>query len=107
MLTKKRSEFKNLARYEATRKSWRIKKPDVDKYPYVFSVSNGIVREIYKVDKWKETNGGRFYFSGKEVSDKLGSNYKKKDFINKRIPSYYLKKGMASPVLYSKNIILK
>ena len=40
------------ARYEATRGCWRISLPDVNKYPYVLSVTDGLVKEVYKVNEW-------------------------------------------------------
>ena len=86
------------ARYEATRGCWHNKKPNIEKYPYIFSVTNGIVRAIYKVTEWHNV-GDRIECSGTDVSESLG-----KDFIGKRIPPYYSKKGMASPFLLSKNV---
>lgn len=86
------------ARYEATRGCWRISLPDVNKYPYVLSVTDGLVKEVYKVNEWHK-KGERKEFTGivapKEIRDL---------FVGKRIPDYYAKKGMASPVLKSKNI---
>lgn len=87
----------NNARYEATRGCWRIKLPDVKKYPYVLSVTNGIVREVYKVTEWHE-NGERKEFTGVVAPEEI-----RYLFVKKRIPDYYAKKGMASPVLKSKN----
>ncbi len=86
------------SRYEATRGCWRIRIPDLKKYPYVFSVTDGLVKEVYKVKEWHQV-GERKEFTGevapKEIRDR---------FVEKRIPDYYAKKGMASPVLKSKNI---
>ena len=86
------------ARYEATRGCWRISIPDIKKYPYVLSVTDGLVKEVYKVNEWHE-KGERKEFSG-VVADKEIREL----FIGKRIPDYYAKKGMASPVLKSKNL---
>ena len=85
------------ARYEATRGHWRISLPNVKKYPYVFSVTNGIVKEVYKVKEW-HTVGERKEFTGILASEDI-----RKQYEGKRIPDYYKKKGLASPVLYSKN----
>lgn len=86
------------ARYEATRGCWRISLPDVNKYPYVLSVTDGLVKEVYKVNEWHK-KGERKEFTGivapKEIRDL---------FVGKRIPDYYAKKGMASHILKSKNI---
>ena len=85
------------ARYEATRGCWRIRIPDIKKYPYVLSVTDGLVKEVYKVIEW-HTKGERKEFTGTVAPENI-----RKTFIGKRIPDYYSKKGMASPVLKSKN----
>lgn len=83
--------------YEATRGCWRISIPDIKKYPYVLSVTDGLVKEVYKVNEW-HIKGERKEFSGEVASQEI-----REMFIGKRIPDYYAKKGMASPVLKSKN----
>ena len=84
--------------YETVRKSWRVDLNKIKNYPYVFASCDGVVKEIYKV-KWHKSSkiSGRCYFDGEctnnnEIRDK---------YINKRLPSKYVKKGMASPILYS------
>lgn len=89
------------ARYEATRWCWRIRPRSIKEYPYVFSVTGGIVREVYQIDKWILTDeNGRYAFEGHIAETSL-----RKQFVDKRIPNTYSKKGMASPVLFSKNKI--
>ncbi len=94
-------------RYEVTRSCWKITKNrmNTNEFPYVFSVSNGIVREIYEVKEWTQSNKykDRYEFEGKIAHDNKGKGFIKNDYLNKRIPSYYTKKGMANPVLSSKN----
>lgn len=86
-------------RYETTRSSWKLSIATAAKYPYVLSVTNGIVKEVYKVNEWHyiDDSSGRAEFTGvkaeKEVAD---------IFLNKRIPAKYRKKGQASPCLYCK-----
>lgn len=81
------------ARYEATRGCWRISLPDVNKYPYVLSVTDGLVKEVYKVNEWHK-KGERKEFTGivapKEIRDL---------FVGKRIPDYYAKKEWHRPFL--------
>lgn len=86
-------------RYECTRSAWKVNPETANKYPYVLSVTGGIVREVYKVDAWKpcEENNGRAEFVGKVAEESV-----RKIFINKRIPEAYRKKGQASPFLYCK-----
>lgn len=87
------------ARYEATRWRWKNKIPDINKFPFVFSVTDGIVKEVYAVDKWYDAGEGRIAFDGSIAKETIRNKY-----INHKIPEYYRKKGMASPFLKSKNI---
>ena len=84
------------ARYDVTRYCWKIKKPDVSEYPYVLSVTNGIVWAVYKVDMWYEVDE-RYAFEGKPAPPKIRNN-----FLNKKIPETYRNKGAANPVRYMK-----
>jgi len=38
--------------YEATRGVWRLRKNRVEKVTYAFAVFKGIVKEVYKIQKW-------------------------------------------------------
>ena len=102
--TEKRLYEKNGNLYEATRWAWRASITRVSKYKYVFSVINGIVQDVFVAKNWQEVVDddpkvdGRVEFFGTSASKELSSQ-----FINKRIPAKYRKKGMASPLLYSKN----
>lgn len=85
--------------YEATRYAWNAKLETIQKYRYVFSVINKIIRAVYVVDKWqKVTSGklvGRVEFFGHEAAIEISNQ-----FVGKTIPWYYRKPGQASPVLY-------
>lgn len=91
--------------YDATRHCWRVKFDTVNKYPYVLSVIEGVVKEVYKVKCWREAEkwdndgnvDGRFEFIGEVAIDEV-----RQLFIGKTIPAKYRKPGMASPVIYSK-----
>lgn len=84
-------------RYEATRKWWKI--TNTKDYKYVFSVTDGIVKEVYEVEKWeKDKNSGRMAFCGKRASEEI-----RERFIHKKIPEKYRKQGQSNPCLYSKN----
>lgn len=83
--------------YEAVRWAWKLDKKLLNNntVPYVFGVVNGVIRGVYKVDEWylvPELNN-RLAFNGTEATEL-------KDFIGKRIPADYRKKGQASPTLY-------
>lgn len=86
-------------RYEATRSAWKLDPKKANKYPYVLSVTNGIVKAVYKIDEkgWTDSEReGRYWFEGSEAEKRIA-----KLFLDKRIPNKYRKKGQASPFLYS------
>lgn len=86
-------------RYEATRAAWKISPKSVTEYPYVFSVTDGIVKEVYKINNWyKSERPGRYEFNGEIAHEEIRTRFREK-----RIPSTYIQKGMANPVLFSKN----
>jgi uncharacterized protein len=92
-------QYPETNRYEATRWRWKIKPRSITEYPYAFSVTDGVVKEVYKINKWYKTeNSNRYAFDGEVANDEIRNR-----FVNKRIPDIYSKKGMASPVLFSKN----
>jgi len=94
------NHYKN-DRYECTRRAWKLNPEKANNYPYVLSVTGGIVKEIYKIDNngWKIIpNDKRAEFTGNKVTDLAMRNI----FINKKIPLCYRQKGQASPFLYSK-----
>lgn len=83
--------------YEATRRSWRASLEKAAKYKYVFSVIDGIVREVYNVQRWyKYDDTERIAFEGSPVGlDDPMAQYK-----NKMIPAYYRTKGSSNPFRY-------
>jgi len=85
--------------YYATRFCWKISPKSAKKHPYVLSVVDGVVEEVYKVERWNLVNDGRgrYEFEGQIAADEVRSIFK-----DHRIPSKYRKKGQASPILYSK-----
>ncbi len=84
--------------YATCRYAWKIS-PQKAKDRIVLCVLNGIVKEVFAVEKWQESDiKWRYEFIGKVASKETRDL-----FINKRIPDHYRKKGMASPVLFSKH----
>lgn len=84
--------------YETVRRAWKVNVDKVKNYKYCFAVLNGIVRNVYLIHGWDNNNieeSGRYEFFGEEAPKEI-----KDQFVNKRIPAKYRKKGMASPVLY-------
>lgn len=87
------------SRYGCTRSAWKLDPEKAKNYPYVLSVTGGIVHEVYKVKEWHycEDRSGRADFTGE-----LAEPAVQKIFKGKRIPEKYRKKGQASPFLYGK-----
>ena len=85
-------------RYAATRQSWKIN-PENAKGRYVLSVTNGVVKEVYKVDEWTKSvdNPGRYEFIGKPADEEIAECFK-----GKRVPAEYVKQGSSNPVQYGK-----
>lgn len=86
--------------YKATKYCWKISPSKAREYPYVLSVIEGVVQEVYKVDRWKpvEDGRGRYEFEGTIAEENIRNLFR-----NYKLPSKYRKRGQASPVLYSKN----
>lgn len=94
----KQSTVDDSDRYTATRQAWRLSLDNVENYQYVFSVTNGIVEEIYDHLNWEKSSiENRIEFTGKETTDQnIINRYK-----GKMIPSKFSQKGQANPCLYS------
>ena len=100
MIIKTKQEIVNErdSRCEATRGMWKLDPKKANQYPYVLSVTNGVVKAVYKVGEkgWTKHHKGRYQFEGSEAEKHIADL-----FLNKRIPDKYRKKGQASPFLYS------
>lgn len=83
--------------YETVRKHWNVNKARIEKIPYVLASHNGVIADVFEVEKWYEADEcpGRYMFDGIQAPEEI-----RKLFVNKRLPKHYVKKGMASPVLY-------
>lgn len=83
--------------YETVRRHWKVNYSRVSKIPYVIAAMNGVVQDVFEVERWCEAEEapGRYMFDGKQAPEEIRSR-----FVNKRLPKKYMKKGMASPVLY-------
>lgn len=82
--------------YHTVRGHWKINPNKANKYPYVLAVRHGIVIGVYQIDTngWKQSDGIRAYFDGKEASEEV-----KRLFLGKRIPDKYRRRQ--NPVSYS------
>ena len=86
--------------YETTRYAWVLNMENAKQCPYVISSLNGIVKGVFKVDKWYVVpeRKNRIAFEGHrdEALEKI--------YVNKtKIPEYYKLRGNIQPVQYGKN----
>lgn len=84
--------------YETVRKAWKVNYNRITKIPYVLASNNGVVADVFIAEKWYEApddGPGRYMFDGKQAPEEIRTL-----FVNKRLPKHYIKKGLASPVLY-------
>ncbi len=81
--------------YEATRKSWAMKIEKAEEAEYVLSEYKGVIRKIYKPERWfKNDANKRCFFEGVEVKDSGILNY----YLNKQYKDK--QQGQANPILY-------
>jgi len=83
--------------YEAVRKHWHINCQKA-KGRMVLACVSGMIRGVFNVDEWLQSEEckGRMYFKGFMASSDISNS-----FVGKRLPKKFVKKGVASPVLYS------
>ena len=79
--------------YEATRKHWKIGKRR-ENAQYAFSVSNGLVRQVYKIETWypSQQSLGRWIFDGHVATDLV-------HYVGCDIRQY-LTRGAQNPIVY-------
>jgi hypothetical protein len=92
--------------YEATRFAWKVSKSKAEQADYVLATSRGLIVAAFVADRWldatpenfpgREKAEGRFGFVGEDAP--LGI---KQQYIGKRIPDEYRKKGAANPIKYT------
>jgi len=92
--------------YDVTRGCWKRKLESVEKAEYAFAVAYGIVKEVYRIDRWfpaeqlnretihddPEKHVGRIAFEGSVADDSIRSKY-----IEKSVADLF-KHGEADPV---------
>ncbi|MEN9920396.1 MAG: hypothetical protein RL538_289 [Candidatus Parcubacteria bacterium] len=81
--------------YEATRKHWKLGMR-ARKIKYVCAIYLGIIREVYEVKKWYESDEivGRSYFEGKVAPPEIRDHYKNTSL------THLMKQGSQNPILY-------
>lgn len=86
--------------YNACRGSWGISADEAKAItrPYVLCAIDGVVQEVYHVEKWSPVNGiqkkPKFIFTGSVAEENV-----RKIFKDKKLPDRYCKKGSQSSFL--------
>lgn len=93
--------------YEITRGHWKIDIKRAQHADYAFSVYNGIIKEVYKIENWlpagsiprptlpdAEVPEGRYEFVGEVAEEEIRDKY-----IGKSMANLY-RKGEANPIKY-------
>lgn len=95
--------------YNATRFAWKLSNKKVKEVEYVLAVIQGIIVDVFKPTEWKialtknfpefnnfDDQPKRMGFVGVQAEQDILNQY-----LRKRVPSKYRKKGAANPVKYS------
>lgn len=84
--------------YQAVRGSWVIGLSRMQNVPYVLAAVNGVVRGVFRADKWYDdpNDSRRRMFDGVEADADI-RDY----FMNKCLPDRYTQRGASNPVQYS------
>lgn len=96
--------------YDFTRGFWKVSLTRAEKAKYAFAVYQGIIQEVYKIDKWYQAETtenvrnpeeeillktkGRFEFTGEIAPREITDKYKYKSV------EHYFKKGNSNPIMY-------
>lgn len=92
--------------YEATRYAWRISPKKAARAEVVLAVRRGVIVDAFVAEQWqpatadhfpgREPVPGRHGFAGHQAPESLYAEY-----VGKRIPDEYRKRGAANPIKYT------
>ena len=92
--------------YEATRYAWKISRRKAMQADVILATLRGLIVGAFVADDWlpaiaadfpgHEDAPGRVAFIGREASPELRAEY-----VGKRVPDEYRKKGAANPIKYT------
>lgn len=78
--------------YRVTRKRWKVGTKR-NNTKYAIAAYRGLVREVYKIDKWSKCKNGRWGFTGTVAEDKIRNKY-----LNQSLEKYV---GTQNPIRYT------
>lgn len=95
--------------YDAVRFAWKLSVHRAKRAEYILAVEKGIIVGVFKALTWQlatkqnfpefgDHNDKRYGFVGEEASEEI-----KEQYLYKRIPEKYRKKGASNPIKYSYN----
>lgn len=104
-----RSFDKEKSAYEAIHLAWRLDVKRAKCAHYILAVEKGLIVDVLQADEWLEATKenfpelledriGRFGFHGKALEN---DHAVKKQYLRKRLPEEYRKRGASNPVKYS------
>lgn len=93
--------------YDAVRFAWRLDPKRAKKCDYVLAVEKGLIIGVFIADQWKKATRNnfegfssypskRYGFVGYDAPEDIRKNY-----IQKRVPDIYRKKGASNPIKYN------
>ncbi len=92
--------------YEATHYAWKVSKSKAKQAEIILATVQGLIKDAFIADEWLEATGenfpgregvpGRYGFKGREAPAQI-----KKQYVGKRVPDEYRKRGAANPIKYT------
>jgi uncharacterized protein len=92
--------------YEAVRYAWKVSKSKAEQADVILAIVRGLIVGAFVTDAWvdattenfpgRDNRPGRRGFIGREASKEFQSQY-----VGKRVPDKYRKKGAANPIKYT------
>jgi len=104
-----RNDMSDNELYEATRSKWRVGRERRERAELAFSVYKGVVREVYRIDRWspapegstddhtdiqRNASGPRWKFVGRKAEASIRSKYLCKSV------AHYFTQGSQNPIIY-------
>jgi hypothetical protein len=92
--------------YEATRFAWKVSLEKAQQAEVILATLQGVIVGAFIADEWlpatnanfpgREDVPGRFGFVGKEAPSRI-----RRQYVGKRVPDAYRKRGSANPIKYT------
>ncbi|MFN0105649.1 MAG: LEM-3-like GIY-YIG domain-containing protein [Bryobacteraceae bacterium] len=94
--------------YEATRYAWKISRSRAEQAEVILATRQGLIVGAFVADEWldataanfpgREDLPGRLGFAGQGAPEEI-----RRQYVNKRVPDEYRKRGAANPIKYTWN----